>query len=69
MLNPQTSVAADVIGRIDAAMKGQSDHLRQQIENAISTLLASACAEAECSANDVHSMVVTGNTTMLYLLT
>lgn len=69
MLNPQTSVAADVIGRIDAAMKDQSDHLRQQIENAISTLLTSACAEAECSANDVHSMVVTGNTTMLYLLT
>lgn len=69
MLNPQTSVAADVIGRIDTAMKGQADHLRQQIENAINTLLASACAEAECSTSDVHSMVVTGNTTMLYLLT
>ena len=69
MLNPQCSVAADVIGRIDAAMKGQALHLRQQVENAIQTLLASACAQAELSSNDVQAMTVTGNTTMLYLLT
>ena len=69
MLNPQWSVAADVIGRIDAAMKGQALHLRQQVENAIQTLLASACAQAELSSNDVQAMTVTGNTTMLYLLT
>jgi len=69
MLNPQTTVAADVIGRIDAAMKGQANHLRQQVENAIGTLLASACAQANLSAVDVDAMVITGNTTMLHLLT
>lgn len=68
MLNPQTAVAADVIGRIDAAMKGRAAFLRQQAESAISTLLASACAQAEISADLVDALVVTGNTTMLYLL-
>ncbi len=69
MLNPQTSVAADVIGRIDAAMKGRAEELRQQVEGAVDTLLASACAQAGLAASNVKSLVVTGNTTMLYLLT
>lgn len=69
MLNPQTSVAADVIGRIDAAMKGRDAPLRQQIERALETLLASACAQSDISASAVDALVVTGNTTMLYLLT
>ena len=69
MLNPQTSVAADVIGRIDASMKGQSAHLRRQVEEAIKTLLASACASAGLSADAVDALTLTGNTTMLYLLT
>jgi len=68
MLNPQTSVAADVIGRIDASMKGQSDHLKQQVETAIATLLSSACAHAELLPDKVTSLTITGNTTMLYLL-
>lgn len=69
MLNPQTSVAADVIGRIDAAMHGAGPQLRACIEAALNALLASACAQAACSAAEVASLVVTGNTTMLYLLT
>lgn len=69
MLNPQTSVAADVIGRIDAALKGRDSMLKQQVEGAVRTLLASACAQAGVSADVVDSLVITGNTTMLYLLT
>lgn len=69
MLNPQTAVAADVIGRIDAAMKGRADELRRQVSTAIEALLASACAQANVVPFSVESMVVTGNTTMLYLLT
>ena len=69
MLNPQTTVAADVIGRIDAAMHGSLEALRLSIESALHTLLLSACAQADCSPDDVTSLVVTGNTTMLYLLT
>lgn len=69
MLNPQTAVAADVIGRIDAAMKGQLASLQSAIGSAIQTLLRTACAQAEVDPAEVASLVVTGNTTMLYLLT
>lgn len=69
MLNPQTAVAADVIGRIDAAMKGRLSDLTASIAAAIGTLLRMACAQAACSPDAVESLVITGNTTMLYLLT
>ena len=58
MRNPQTAVAADVMGRIGAAMDGRLPQLRDQICGAIRSLTGGA---------DV--MVITGNTTMLYLLT
>ena len=69
MLNPQTSTAADVIGRIDAAMKGNLAALQAQIVSAIDTLLHKAVAQAEISPQNVERLAVTGNTTMLYLLT
>ncbi|MBE5796955.1 MAG: DUF4445 domain-containing protein [Clostridiales bacterium] len=69
MLNPQTSVAADVIGRIDAAMHGGQEKLRASIVSALHALLFRACAQADRAENEVASLVVTGNTTMLYLLT
>lgn len=69
MLNPQTVVAADVIGRMDAAMKGGLSSLEASIQGALDTLLHRACAESRIPAKEVTSMTVTGNTTMLYLLT
>lgn len=68
MLNPQTRIAADVIGRIDASMKGRSEELEALICSAVQALLASACAQAEVASAEVDAMVITGNTTMLYLL-
>ncbi|MDE6879786.1 MAG: ASKHA domain-containing protein [Oscillospiraceae bacterium] len=69
MLNPQTDTAADVIGRIDAALKGGLPRLRGQIEGAVFSLLEDACGQAGCDPAEVCSMVATGNTAMLYLLT
>ena len=69
MLNPQTSAAADVIGRIDAALHGGAEHLRTRLEAALEALLHTAAAQANIAAGEVESLVVTGNTTMLYLLT
>lgn len=69
MMNPQATTAADVIGRIDAAVKGKSEMLRRQIATAINALTVSACAELGIAAESVDSYVITGNTTMLYLLT
>lgn len=62
MLNPQTSVAADVMGRIGAALEGKGPLLQSQITDALKLLLHRAGGNA-------HKWVITGNTTMLYLLT
>lgn len=46
MLNPQITVAADVIGRMDAAMKGQLAELQASVGSAVQTLLRTVCAQA-----------------------
>lgn len=69
MPNPQTSVAADVMSRIGSAMAGGGELLREQVSGGINTLLAQACSLAGIDSARVGSMVCTGNTTMLYLLT
>ncbi len=68
-MNPQRSVAADVMGRIGAALNGQAQMLQDQIVNAIEQLLLEACHSAGVDAKTVDIMVIAGNTTMLYLLT
>ena len=62
--NPQTFVAADVIGRIEAAMRGEGDRLQSMICDTVSRLLADALPAGGC----LTRCTVTGNTTMLYLL-
>ncbi len=69
MANPQGSVAADVIGRIQAAMDGSLEKLCGMIQSAIETLLTRACEKSALSRSDVDLLILTGNTTMLYLLT
>ena len=62
MENPQRTVAFDIIGRIEAAMRGQGLVLAGQVQEAISRLLQNLGGQADVA-------VITGNTTMLYLLT
>lgn len=62
MINPQTGIAADVMGRIGAAIEGKGQRLQKQILDALSLLLHQAGKTAD-------QAVITGNTTMLYLLT
>ncbi len=66
--NPQRAVAADVMGRIQAAMEGGGDTLQRQVLKALGELLERACEGAHRPLTDVDVMVVVGNTTMLYLL-
>ncbi len=68
-VNPQTGVAADVMGRIDAAMNGQQIYLQNQIQGTLEEMLEEACTEAGVSTDTVDVLVIAGNTTMLYLLT
>ena len=67
--NPQRRIAADVMGRIGAAMDGRLDGLQEMALSAIQTLLERTCAMAGIGMDQVDAMVVAGNTTMLYLLT
>ena len=67
--NPQAETAADVIGRIDASMHGQRDHLQHQILTTIDRLLSDCAIKAGIEKQSIESMVITGNTAMLYLLT
>ena len=62
MLNPQVSVAADVIGRISAAEE-KLEKLQQGILSCIQTLVQNTGY-----ANRIDQWCITGNTTMLYLL-
>lgn len=68
-MNPQASVSADVMGRIDYALRGGLESLRKQAADAIYALIDSACASARAPVERVKRLVITGNTTMLYLLT
>lgn len=67
-MNPQRAIAADVMGRIGAALNGQAGQLQEQIQQALTQLLQQACAEANIRMEDLKKLVVAGNTTMLYLL-
>jgi len=57
--NPQADIAADVMGRIGAALQGQNELLQRLVCDAVEALLP---AKADV-------LTITGNTTMLYLLT
>jgi len=63
-LNPQSSIAADVMGRIDAALQGNLLNLQSILTSCIRTL-----AEDTGYFDRIDKWCLTGNTTMLYLLT
>ena len=63
-LNPQSVVAADVMGRIEAAIHGKLSNLQTMIISCIRTL-----AEDTGYFDRIGKWCLTGNTTMLYLLT
>ena len=67
--NPQRDIAADVIGRMEAAMAGSLDALQTMVLQAIENLIHEACKEANLLEEQVDALLITGNTTMLYLLT
>ncbi len=68
-LNPQTAVAADVIGRIGAAMKEGPQPQKELILHCLDGLFSQCAAEAKRKKEEISRAVITGNTAMLYLLT
>jgi uncharacterized 2Fe-2S/4Fe-4S cluster protein (DUF4445 family) len=67
--NPQGSVAADVIGRIEAALNGEGERLHGLLTDEIERLLDILCRKCFVCAESIDLIVMAGNTTMLYLLT
>lgn len=67
--NPQRAYAADVMGRIDAALKGRLETLQALIIQGLRALTLECCEAAGIAFDQVDALCVTGNTTMLYLLT
>lgn len=63
MLNPQSTVAADVIGRIGAACGGRLSQLQDGIVSCICDL-----AERSGYRDRIDQWCITGNTAMLYFL-
>jgi len=67
--NPQSVLGADVISRIEASLEGQAEKLAELVRDAVSRLLLSLCAQAGRTAEEIETVVITGNTSMLYFLT
>ena len=62
-LNPQSVIAADVMGRIDAAISGKLSGMQNMLISCIRAL-----AKETGYFDKIDKWVLTGNTTMLYLL-
>ncbi len=67
--NPQAAFGADVISRIEHALAGEGKELAQCIIDGISRLTEELLQKSGVLRSEVDLMVITGNTTMLYLLT
>lgn len=67
--NPQAAWGADVISRIDAALKGEGGPLAACVRSAVDDLLEELAAQARIAPGEIDALVVTGNTAMLHLFT
>lgn len=67
--NPQSVFGADVISRIEASLEGETDKLAALVREAVSSLLAELAERAGESTEAIETVVITGNTSMLYFLT
>ena len=67
--NPQRDFGADVISRIGKAMEGHAEALAACVRQAVNGLLYDLCKLSSRSTGEVDTLVLTGNTAMLHLLT
>ncbi|MBR2950980.1 MAG: DUF4445 domain-containing protein [Lachnospiraceae bacterium] len=67
--NPQAVFGADVISRIEKSLAGEGRALAQAIRRGLSGLLTELCKKAGKETAQIDTLVITGNTAMLYLLT
>lgn len=68
-LNTQQEWGADVISRIEASMNGKGRELAQSVRGALDEIIRELCENVKIDAKETDSVVITGNTVMLSLLT
>ncbi len=68
-LNPQRELGADVISRIEQSLAGKAEELALCVQNGIADLLLSLTEQSDISLEQIDTIVITGNTAMLYCLT
>lgn len=68
-LNPQAVWGADVISRIDAALKGAHQSISSVTCRAVDELMTELSSKAQVDSRKIDALVITGNTAMLHLLT
>ncbi len=66
--NPQRIFGADVISRVEEALKNSPNKLSELINNELTQAFSEMCREVAVAQNTVSIAVITGNTTMMYLL-
>ncbi len=66
--NPQSKLGADVISRIEASLSGKGVELQSLVSRKINKLIGKMVKYAHITLMDIDYCVITGNTTMLYLL-
>lgn len=67
-LNPQKAFGADVISRIMYVNENKTSILSDMIKDAIQTMSYELLEDNKYNWKDVENMVISGNTTMIYLL-
>ena len=68
MKNPQVAYGADIISRIQGALEGKGKELAGSIRDALTCLIKELIRQSSVKENEIEVAVITGNTTMLYLL-
>ncbi|MFI3174051.1 MAG: ASKHA domain-containing protein [Bacillota bacterium] len=67
--NPQSVFGSDVISRIESALLGNAEKLQEVVIHALQEMIDEIVETKEFAEKKVGAIVITGNTTMLYLLT
>ena len=67
-INPQVVFGADVISRIEHSLNGKGEQLAKAVQSGIADLLEQVCQKYGHHVEEIDTLVITGNTVMLYLL-
>ena len=67
--NPQSVFGADVVSRMEASLEGKADKLAAIVREAVSHLLTELAEHAGERTEAIETVIITGNTSMLYFLT